>query len=239
MKKIIKNFPFVYHALLAVKHRLWSVNTAKGLKNYLLNHKIRKLQLGAGSNNLTGWFNTDYFPRNNIFFVDVTKPFPIASSSFNFVFSEHHIEHISYKCAIEMLKEVFRIMKPGGYIRISTPDLQKYINSYNEGTLMGAEIDQHSKDWIYSGFYNATNYIPVDDYFKAHFVNDIFLNYEHQFIYDYKSLTRILENAGFSNVVNCSSVDSIHPEFNNIETHVTAFDRYFTLTVEAEKPLNE
>jgi len=103
---------------------------------------------------------------------------------------------------------------------------------------MRSEMAIHARDWIYSGFYNAVNYIPIDDYFQAHFVNDIFLNYEHHFIYDFTSLSRILENAGFRNVINCSSKDSLHPEFNNIETHTDDFDRYFTLSVEAERPLN-
>src|SRR5437868_4053917 len=124
MRKIIKNFPLLSNFLIGLRHRFWQTNTVKGLKAYLLIHKVPKIQLGAGLNNLTGWFNTDYFPRNNVLFVDVTKPFPIPSNSFQFIFSEHHIEHISYKYAVEMLREAFRIMKPGGHIRISTPDLQ-------------------------------------------------------------------------------------------------------------------
>jgi SAM-dependent methyltransferase len=237
MRKIIKNFPFIYRSLLALKHKLWSVNTANGLKSYLDSHKTHKLQLGAGSNNLTGWFNTDYFPRHNVFFLDVTKPFPVNSNTFQFVFSEHHIEHISYKDAVKMLKEVIRTMKPGGYIKIATPNLQKYINSYTDESTQ-ADLYQHAKDWIYSGFYNASSYVPVDEYFKAHLINDIFLNYEHRFIYDYDSLTRILKHAGFCDLVNCDMRDSIHPEFNDIETHTTDFERYFTLNVEARKPLN-
>ena len=138
-----------------------------------------------------------------------------------------------------MLKEAFRILKPGGFIKISTPDLQKYVKSYGDDSTLKAETALHAKDWIYSGFYNAVNYIPVDDYFQAHFVNDIFLNYEHHFIYDFLSLKRILENAGFRNIINCDPNESIHDEFNNIETHISDFDRHFTLYVEAEKLLNE
>jgi predicted SAM-dependent methyltransferase len=236
MRKFLRRVPFVYENLLIIKHRLWSVNTTKSLGIYLSNQKSPKLQLGAGSNNLEGWFNTDYFPRNNIFFVDVTKPFQVPSDSFDFVLSEHHIEHIPYRSAVEMLKEAFRIMKPGGLIRISTPDLRKYINAYEQDTTMKTEVAAHAEDWIYSGFHNAVNYVPIDDYFTAHFVNDIFLNYEHRFIFDFESLGRILENAGFINIKNCSLKESVHPEFKDVETHNSKFDRYFTLSVEAQKP---
>jgi predicted SAM-dependent methyltransferase len=227
MKDFLKTFPAIYKSLLKIKHSLWLKDTKDHLTTYLSNQKTAKLQLGAGINYLTGWFNTDYFPRKNIFFLDVTKPFPIPSNSFEFMFSEHQIEHISYKNATEMLKEIFRTMKPGGYIRISTPDLQKYLDSYLDDTIMKNDKDQHAKNWIYTGFYNAVNYIPVDDYYKAHFVNDIFLNYEHFFIYDYQSLAIILKKAGFEEITNCSFKDSHHTEF----------ERYFTLCVEAQKPL--
>ena len=36
---------------------------------------------------------------------------------------------------------------------------------------------------------------------------------------------------------NCSVNDSLHPEFQNIEIHTSELERYFTLSVEAKKPL--
>ena len=238
MKRVLKNFPFVYKILLSVKHKQWTKSTKKSLKLYLSTEKISKLQLGAGVNSLMGWFNTDYFPRKEIYFLDVTKPFPIPKNSFQFVFSEHHIEHISYRNAVDMLKEIYNIMKPGGYIKISTPDLQKYLNSYMDDSIMKTDKEQHARNWIYSGYHKAVNYVPIDDYYKAHFVNDIFINYEHHFIYDYQSLANILQKTGFTSITNCSFKDSIHTEFRNIETHSTEFEKYFTLSVEAQKPIN-
>lgn len=236
MKKILKSVPFLYQSALSVRHSRWSKATRKSLSKYLSENHPSKLQLGAGSNNLQGWFNTDYFPRNNIFFLDVTKPFPAPSNSFQFVFSEHHIEHISYKYAVGMLKEVFRIMKPDGYIRIATPNLQQYLSSYFDANHLKTEKEQFVRDWIYGGFYNAANYIPVDNYSDAHFVNDAFLNYEHQFIYDFKALASILASAGFVNIVDVSRKESTHPWFQNIETHTGTMERYLTLSVEAQKP---
>jgi len=236
MKKFLKSIPFLYKSILLVKHSAWSKTTKKYLNKYLPDNDQPKLQLGAGANNIPGWFNTDYFPRHNIFFLDVTKPFPIPSNSFKLVFSEHHIEHISYKHAAGMLKEIFRIMQPGGYIKISTPDLQQYLANYFDDKHLKVEKEQFVKDWIYGGFYNAVNYIPVSNYYSAHFVNDIFLNYDHQFIYDLKALAGLLDTAGFTNIINVSLKESEHTAFQGIETHTGAIEKYFTLSIEAQKP---
>lgn len=236
IKKLIKKVPSLYLLGLNIKQKLWQRETKKQFFKYINNTKQPSLQLGAGSNKLEGWFNTDYFARPDIFFLDATKTFPFPDNSFEFIFSEHHIEHISYKHATEMVKEAFRVMRPGGYIRISTPDLQKQLISYMDDSIMKTEKEQHAKEWIYGGFHKAVDYLPVDDYYQAHLINDVFYNYEHRFIYDYKSLAKILEKAGFEDIVNCSVKDSLHPEFNNIETHNSEFEKYFTLAVEAKKP---
>jgi len=233
LRNFIKNIPFLYTTALSVKHRLWSKATENAFKNYALNNRSPKLQLGAGQNIIEGWFNTDYFVRDSIFFLDATKPFPFPADVFDGVYSEHHIEHISYKQAVFMLGEIFRVMKPGGYIKIATPDLKKYVSSYVDNSLNTPMIKQHAKDWIYSGFAYAKNYIPVNDHYEAHFVNDIFLNYEHRFIYDAAALNTILEKAGFI-IINEASITQ--NSFTGIESHTSPFDRLFTLTVYAQKP---
>ena len=135
-----------------------------------------------------------------------------------------------------MLKEIYRVMKPGGYVRISTPNLQQYLSNYFDDNQLKAEKEQFVKSWIYGGFHNAANYVPVNNYYNAHFVNDIFLNYDHQFIYDFKALEGILEAAGFINIIDVSLKESIHPGFQNIETHTGTVEKYFTLSAEAQKP---
>lgn len=135
-----------------------------------------------------------------------------------------------------MLKEIFRIMKPGGHIKISTPNLQQYLVNYFDNEHLKAEKEKFVKDWIYGGFHKAVNYIPVTNYYSAHFVNDIFLNYDHQFIYDFIALAGLLENAGFTNIMDVSLKQSVHTGFQNIETHTGTIEKYFTLSVEAQKP---
>jgi hypothetical protein len=236
IRQFIKNIPFLYSSALRVKHWLWYGQTKKAFLQYINGTNLYKLQLGAGANQLPTWFNTDYFARPGIFFLDVTKKFPFPANTFEWVFSEHHIEHITYLQAQFMLSETYKVMKPGGYIKITTPDLQKYIAGYANQSLQLPLVKKHAKDWIYSGFANAATYIPIDEYYEAHFINDIFLNYEHRFIYDAHALTTLLEKAGFINIINHKAGEVLHPEFEAVETHTAKFDRQFTLYIQAQKP---
>src|SRR5271167_525345 len=85
-----------------------------------------KLQLGCGINLLPGWVNTDNAPLPGADYLDFTKPFPFFDEVFTAVFCEHTIEHISKSDASRMIREVFRILKPGGLFRIVTPSLENF-----------------------------------------------------------------------------------------------------------------
>lgn len=92
----------------------------------------RKLHLGCGGNYLAGWLNTDYYRDDKRSRLDVTKRFPFPDGSFDFAFSEHMIEHISYTDARTMISECFRVLKPGGVLRLSTPDFRFLIRLYTQ-----------------------------------------------------------------------------------------------------------
>ena len=67
----------------------------------------------------------------NINYLNVTKQFPYTDNAFDYVFSSHLFEHLYPTDAIFCLKEVYRVLKVGGVLRISVPDLDKIIASYD------------------------------------------------------------------------------------------------------------
>ena len=102
-----------------VKERL--IETSKKEKSYYLKtHKIKKLHVGCGKNILPGWLNCDI---NGPVYLDVKKNLPFFNDVFNYIFCEHLIEHLSLKKGVYFLGECFRVLKLGGVIRISTPNL--------------------------------------------------------------------------------------------------------------------
>jgi SAM-dependent methyltransferase len=74
---------------------------------------------------IPGWFNTDLLPtRSEVVYLDATRRFPFKNNTFDYVHSEHMIEHIEYDSALFMLRECIRLLRPGGKIPMSTPDLR-------------------------------------------------------------------------------------------------------------------
>src|SRR5918994_2691666 len=123
-------------------------------QEYLSTHTLRKLHIGAGDDALAGWLNTDIDPgADDVFFLDATKPFPFNDNTFDYVYSEHMIEHISRRDASFMLNECRRVLKPSGIIRIATPDLQVIAGLY-AGT--GDPDKQYYIKWITDRLTNNT-----------------------------------------------------------------------------------
>ena len=74
------------------------------IDKYLHENPIRKLQIGAQSNSISGWLNVDLLPKSHeVVYMDATKPFPFPSNSVDYIYSEHMIEHISFHEAGFML----------------------------------------------------------------------------------------------------------------------------------------
>jgi predicted SAM-dependent methyltransferase len=54
-------------------------------------------------------------------FLDATTPFPFDCGTFDYIYCEHMIEHISWQKGQTMLRECHRVLKPRGVMRIATP----------------------------------------------------------------------------------------------------------------------
>jgi predicted SAM-dependent methyltransferase len=150
----------------------------------------KKLHIGCGPHNLEGWLNADLYPRGNQIRLDATRRFPLEDNSIDFVYTEHMIEHIPWPAALLMLKESFRVLKPGGIIRVATPNLD-----FLTGLLKG-NLPESAKTYLRSNRPIWTAWAPDDSAIFAfnHFVRA----WGHQFIFDAATLRRTLEMAGFS-----------------------------------------
>src|SRR5687768_11548268 len=105
--------------------------TCAVIESYLSRPGARKLHLGCGGNILGGWLNADLEPNSpDIARIDVTQRLPFEDTCFDYVFSEHLIEHLSYPQGLQLLSESHRVMRPGGRVRISTPDLAFLVGLY-------------------------------------------------------------------------------------------------------------
>lgn len=201
------------------------------IASHLTSQEAHKLHIGCGFHVLPGWLNTDYYPTDpNVAHLDATKPFPFEDATFDFVFSEHMIEHVPYLDGCNMLRECFRVLKPGGVVRISTPDLNFLIELYGSSK---TEQQQKYIEWSKQNF--APWAAEANDTF---IINNFMRDWGHCFIYDEKALGQAMENAGLRDIVRCVIQGSSRPELQNLENEGRAppgFVKLETLTMEGTR----
>jgi SAM-dependent methyltransferase len=204
------------------------------MQSYLATDEAKKLHIGAGPNLLDGWLNTTLQPlKKGSIHLNAIKPYPLPDASFDYVFSEHMIEHVTFQAAQVMLSQCFRVLKSGGRIRIATPDLERMLAVYTENP--GPEQEAYIR-WTVDSFLTDT-----DGYNPSFVINKIFHGWGHVFIYDQKTLTYALENVGFRDVVRFNAGISDDPHLQHVEQHGKVINnepmnQYETLVLEARKP---
>lgn len=202
-------------------------------EDYLKSTDCPKLQIGSGKYFLEGWFNTDIISGENIYYLDLLKRFNFPDNTFNYIFSEHNIEHFTIEQIAFILNECNRVLKPGGVLRISTPDLRKLINFYLE------DSDLHERYCKYQTDHSLPTLKNSGVYNKAFVLNDFFRNWGHKVIFDYESLEVILSILGYVDIKPVKLKTSEHKELKGIEKHdqdfVLEFNELETMTIEAMK----
>lgn len=151
-----------------------------------------KLHLGSGPRKVNGWLNVDI--TDSDFDVDLIAPeLPFISDQFSVIIAQQLFEHIEFDpVGLNFLRECRRILKPGGEIWLSCPDLEILCNAYVKDRCV--EIDKglrrFSPAWI-----NEPTF-PVQ-----HRINLYFHQWgEHRNLFDFEMLHWALNYAGFRGI---------------------------------------
>ncbi len=227
-------WPIPYFRFL-FRRTSWLIKRPHAVKRYLRSHEIRKLQIGSSLNILDGWLNSDvYCLSHRVVYLNATKVFPFENDTFDYIFAEHVIEHLTYKEGLFMLRECHRVLKPGGKIRIATPDLETLIDLYT--TEEKSELQDRYIQWIVPMFF------PDVSFYSAVFaINIAFQNWGHKFLYDSTTLQRAMEEARFVDISRFKPGESNDEALIRIESHGKAIgdedmDRFETMVLEAKCP---
>jgi len=190
----------------------WVLRRNSGIVDYLTSNSIKKLQLGTSNNVLKGWLNTDVVPSHgSVVYLDATRRFPFEDNTFDYVVAEHMIEHIEYAAAQAMLRECFRVLKPGGRVRFATPDLEVLLALHSKEK---TDIQKEYIDWAVARF------MPTVQNCKDVFViNNFFRAWGHSFLYDAETLHHALSASGFRNIKFYKPGVSEDPQLRNLEWH--------------------
>ena len=171
---------------------------------------LLKLNLGCGNHAPDGWVNVDFslgarlakvpgFGQLNsklklfnldwddiIVIHDLTRPFPWSDDSVDIAYSSHTLEHMEREQGRAFLRECYRVLKPGGIIRIAVPDLSGIVREYTEGKLRADEfVDKLGVSYGE----------PGDGPLKSRLAP--LIRYPHRCMYDEQSLLGTMREIGF------------------------------------------
>jgi len=195
---------------------------ARLIQQYVSSATPKKLHLACGPHTLPGWLNTDIEASETTAYLDLTERFPLDNDTIDYVFTEHGIEHIPYAQGLGMLREAFRVLRPGGKIRVVTPDFEflKALHNPEKSDVQKAYIASSIEQWLGGS---------APPYPEMHVINNFFRNWGHQFIYDEPSLTDALATAGFTGIKRCELNKSDDPVFRNLENDTRMPDGFLDL----------
>ena len=146
------------------------------------------LNVGCGPNTFDNFINLDYIwgPKIDICWDITDKPYPIKEGTLDCVFTEHCLEHIPFEKCEKNLSEFYRMLKPGGTVRIVVPDGEIYLDIYQK---------RKQGEKIYMPYEQEGNYpTPMSR------INGIFRNHGHLFIYDFETFNYLLKKVGFKDI---------------------------------------
>ena len=164
-------------------------NRGAVISDYLSAPGFKGLQIGCGPGRHKGWLNTDLPDVGDVDCVlDITQPLPFPNSSLDAIYGSEVIEHIPRKQVKPFLLEARRVLKPGGVLRVTTPDPKAVCEIYLD-LHKSASLDDHFTTWIEAE--------STPDFW----LNSMFRSWGHQWLWDFDSLGKAMRSSGFSGVV--------------------------------------
>jgi len=186
-----------------------------------------KLNLGCGKNIYDGWINIDIYDDPKIYKHDLTKPFNFENNSINLIYSEHFLEHLDEVDGLNLLKNIYKILKINGTLRISIPCLDKILYTYNNWEKEKLKHNYFLKFYSKEQFLNFAFFGENSAEHKIKFINFNSTNDGHKYLYSKKDIFQKLKMIGFLNIKECERNISSEIELNNLESREEICDLIF------------
>lgn len=193
--RYIRPYRFLYGWAKDTAHRHRSSRRAEAWqqKNFL----GAKLDVCGGRNPLdpSTYLNVDIvpFPQVDLVF-DIRKKFPFDDGVIAEIVSVATLEHFRKHHNEHILREFFRVLQPGGLLRVCTPDIE----AIAKALLAGEDLDLVNQHFF--GKYKTED---TEDY-------DV-----HKWMYPADEMIRVLRELGFTEVARVPNDLGLHdPDYN-------------------------
>jgi predicted SAM-dependent methyltransferase len=197
---------------------------------------VERIHAGCGKYRVPGWLNIELMSLTEAPYAraverdgarllnfDLTRGIPVPDQQATHLYTSHFIEHLALAEGRAFLAESFRVLRPGGRLRITCPALDIYVERYQAG-------DQAFFDQVYAAGRSFEDLAT-----PGHILMGQMHGWGHQWIYDHAGMTYELNKAGFTGVVRSSFRDSDFPDLEDLEPDTEA-RTIQSLYMEAYKP---
>ncbi|MGE0231389.1 MAG: methyltransferase domain-containing protein [Flavobacteriaceae bacterium] len=183
------------------------LSARREIGRYLESAAAKRLNVGAQTNVISGWMNVDLLPFPGVTFMDATKRWLFPDDTFEVVLCEHMIEHVPKPAGEFLLGEAFRVIAPGGRVRIVTPDMTSFAR-----LALGQDTP------------TSRAYLEVigrrhPGVSRCDVVNMIYYGYGHRYIFSPEELSAMMAEAGFSDISETRAGYPADPAFEGAEGH--------------------
>ena len=203
-----------------------------------------KLNLGCGAQVVDGWVNVDYalgarlasipvlstaLRRLKVFRLewdpaihihDLTKPLPWKDGTVDACYTSHTVEHLSREQGAALVREAFRVLKPGGVLRVIVPDLRPILERYRDGRVSADHVVEQL------GVLYGTDKQGLRRMLAP------LIEFPHKCMYDPQTMIRLLQSAGFDAHAR-AAFDSEIDDIRSIEVEDRTVE---AVIVEGKKP---
>jgi predicted SAM-dependent methyltransferase len=182
------------------------------------------VNVGAGNVRLDGWINTDVVWWSDMY-LDLTRPWPVPPGSVDGIFGDNVIEHFPLDVARTVLRHCHDALRPGGTIRLATPDVERTARAYLENPqLTAAHLDRHRRH----GF-------PAEHPVDMLRVTFAYHGHHRGYCFDWAALSEELAAADFADIRRYDAGKSDDPLFRALEQRNEPTEMATELIVEARK----
>jgi predicted SAM-dependent methyltransferase len=176
-----------------------------------------KLHLGCGKRKIPGFIHIDAIDFPHVDHVTTIDNLSfIQDKSVELIYNCHVLEHFKRRELFKVLSEWFRVLQPGGILRIAVPDFASLCTVYQKYEKMELVIGPlfGRQDYLYNIHYNA---------------------------FDLQTLTKLLEDVGFINVRRYDWRETEHADIDDYsQAYIPHMDKengiLISLNVECCKP---
>ena len=177
-----------------------------------------RLHLGCGPLRAAGWCNVDVTNRASVDVIDNILTLDKFKDNFaSEIYACHVLEHLAHNEVPPTLARWFAVLKPGGTLRISVPDLDRIVKIYGANTKHFQTPG--NSPWI-GLIYGGQN--DKHDFHKTGF--------------NFCWMKKLLEDADFTGVEEYPHEPHFIPEMRDASLAKEPFGEFLSLNVLARKP---